>query len=59
MVVVVVDAPIPCPLFNLVRNSAVCSPLVEVVCEDCQARKLNKEDAMDRCNWRKVIKEAQ
>ena len=26
--------------------------------EDCQARKLNKEDAMDRCKWRKVIKEA-
>jgi len=31
----------------------------EVVCEDSQARKLNKEDAMDRCKWRKVIKEAQ
>ena len=30
----------------------------EVVCEDCHARKLNKEDAMDRCKWRKVIKEA-
>ena len=30
----------------------------EVVCEDCQARKLNKEDAMDCCKWRKVIKEA-
>ena len=30
----------------------------EVVCEDCQARKLNKEDAMDRCKWRKMIKEA-
>jgi len=29
-----------------------------VVHEDCQARKLNKEDAMDRCKWRKVIKEA-
>jgi len=26
--------------------------------EDCQARKLNKEDAMDRCKWRKMIKEA-
>jgi len=23
----------------------------EVVREDCQARKLNKEDAMDRCKW--------
>ena len=23
----------------------------EVVREDCQARKLNKEDAMDRCRW--------
>jgi len=30
----------------------------EVVREDCQARKLNKEDAMDRCKWRKVINEA-
>ena len=29
----------------------------EVVREDCQACKLNKEDAMDRCKWRKVIKE--
>ena len=29
----------------------------EVVREDCQAHKLNKEDAMDRCKWRKVIKE--
>jgi len=29
----------------------------EVVREDCQARKLNKEDAMDRCKWRKIIKE--
>ena len=27
----------------------------EVVQEDCQARKLNKEDAMDRCKWRKMI----
>ena len=30
----------------------------EVVREDCQAHKLNKEDAMDRSKWRKVIKEA-
>ena len=30
----------------------------DVVREDCQACKLNKEDAMDRCKWRKVIKEA-
>jgi len=29
----------------------------EVVREDCQARKLNKEDAMDRCRWRKMIKD--
>ena len=28
-----------------------------VVQEDCQARKMNKEDAMDRCKWRKVIKD--
>ena len=30
----------------------------EVVRKDCQARKLNKEAAMDRCKWRKMIKEA-
>ena len=29
----------------------------KVVREDCQARKLNKENAMDRCKWTKVIKE--
>jgi len=29
----------------------------EVVREDCQARKLNKEDAMDHCKWRKMIKD--
>jgi len=29
----------------------------EVVREDCQARKRNKEDAMDRCKWRKMIKD--
>ena len=29
----------------------------EVVREDCKASKLNKEDAMDRRKWRKVIKE--
>jgi len=30
----------------------------EVVREDCQAHKFNKEDAMDRCKWKKVKKEA-
>ena len=29
----------------------------EVVEMDCQARKLNKEDAMDRSRWRKSIKD--
>jgi len=29
----------------------------EVVEKDCQARKLNKEDAMDRSRWRKLIKD--
>jgi len=28
----------------------------EVVQKDCQARKLNKEDAMDRGRWKKLIK---
>jgi len=31
----------------------------EVVREDSQARKLNKEDAIDRCKWRKLIKDVQ
>ena len=30
----------------------------EVVREDCQARGLSREDAMDRCGWREVMKEA-
>jgi len=29
----------------------------EVVREYCQARKLNKEDAMDHCKWGKLIKD--
>jgi len=29
----------------------------EVVREDYQARKMNKEDAMDRCKFRKMIKD--
>jgi len=28
----------------------------DVVREDCQAHKLNEEDAMDRCKWGKMIK---
>jgi len=29
----------------------------EVVEKDCQARKLNKEDAMENSRWRKLIKD--
>jgi len=29
----------------------------EVVEKDCQARKLNKEDAVDYSKWRKLIKD--
>jgi len=29
----------------------------EIVQKDCKARKLNREDAMDRSRWRKQIKE--
>ena len=29
----------------------------EVVEKDCQSRKLNKEDAVDRSKWRKLIKD--
>jgi len=29
----------------------------EVVREDCQVRNMNKEDAMDHCKWRKMIKD--
>jgi len=28
----------------------------EVVEKDCQARKLNKEDTVDRSRWRRLIK---
>ena len=28
----------------------------EIVQKDCQARKFNKEDAMDRGRWKKLIK---
>jgi len=28
----------------------------EVVQKDCQARNLNKEDAMDRGRWKKLVK---
>jgi len=31
----------------------------EVVREDCKTRKLNREDAMDLCKWRKVLKAGQ
>ena len=31
----------------------------EVIEKDCQARKLKKEDAMDRSRWRKLIKDVQ
>jgi len=30
--------------------------LGEVVRKDCQAHKLNREDAMDRSRWKKLIK---
>jgi len=29
----------------------------EVVREDCQARKMNKGDAIDRSKWKKMIKD--
>ena len=29
----------------------------EVVREDCQAHKMNEEDAIDHCKWRKMIKD--
>jgi len=29
----------------------------EIVEKDCQSRKLNKEDAMDRKRWRKQIRD--
>jgi len=31
--------------------------LREVVEKDCQARKLNREDAVDHSRWRKLIKD--
>ena len=55
-----------CPQTKLEGGCSYCTQLMmlpgktwrEVVREDCQARKLNEEDAMDRCKWRKMIKEA-
>jgi len=44
--------------FSCQTNSVKTLKDVRTVREDCQARKLNKEDAMDRCKWRKMIKEA-
>jgi len=29
----------------------------EVVREDCQAHQMNKQDAIDRCKWRKMTKD--
>jgi len=29
----------------------------EIVVKDCQARKLNRDDAMDRNRWRKQIRD--
>ena len=31
----------------------------EVVREDCQGHKMNKMDAIDRCKWRKMIKDVE
>ena len=28
-----------------------------VVRQDCQTRKMNKKDVIDRCKWRKMIKD--
>ena len=30
----------------------------EIVVKDCEARKLNKEDSVDRCTWTKWIKDS-
>jgi len=34
------------------------NPFLSIYIYPVAARKLNKEDAMDRCKWRKMIKEA-
>jgi len=31
--------------------------LVERLCKDCQACKLNRDDALDHSRWRKLIKD--
>jgi len=51
--------------YSLLRNNGAVliyfrgtgEDLGEGVREDCQAPKLDKEDAMDRCKWMKVIKD--
>jgi len=55
---VLFDKLLLCILFEKYINILAFEMAREVVREDCQARKLNKEDAMDRCKWRKMIKEA-
>ena len=44
-------------VLHVIITVPVCVLCLNLV-TSCQARKLNKEDAMDRCKWRKVIKEA-
>jgi len=46
-------------LFQLVPLQFVCyfGTWREVVRVDCQARKMDKEDAIDCCKWRKMIKD--
>ena len=44
-------------MLHVIITVPVCVLCLNLV-TSCQARKLNKGDAMDRCKWRKVIKEA-
>jgi len=42
--------------FTYEGNSSFIQSWKEVVQKDCQARNLNKEDAMGRGRWKKLIK---
>ena len=42
----------------LQADNHVSTPLLSFLQAGCPSCKLNKEDAMDRCKWRKMIKEA-
>jgi len=48
--------PIISSLFKLCAWQSFCTTSIQVMQKDCQAHNLNREDAMDRSRWKKLIK---